>query len=76
MFFERKIKMRPDEARDFVEVASKCDFDIDIFYNHYIIDAKSLLGVMALDFNSVLTIRYNGHNSDFESYLRGFALAC
>ena len=61
MFFERKIKMRPDEAKDFVAAASKCDFDIDIFYNHY---------------NSVLTIRYSGFNEEFENYLKGFALAC
>lgn len=75
MFFEKKIKMRPDEAKDFVNAASKCDFDIDIFYNHYIIDAKSLLGVLALNFNSVLTIRYNGFNEEFEKFLKGFALA-
>lgn len=76
MFFERKIKMRPDEAKDFVEAASKCDFDVDIFYNHYVIDAKSLLGVLALNFNSVLTIRYRGINEEFEKFLKGFALAC
>ena len=76
MFFERKIKMRPDEAKDFVAATSKCDFDIDIFYNHYVIDAKSLLGVLALNFNSVLTIRYSGYNEEFVNYLIGFALAC
>lgn len=76
MFFERKIKLRPDEAKDFVDVASKCDFDIDIFYNHYVIDAKSILGVMALNFDSVLTIRYRGLNEEFEKYVKGFALAC
>lgn len=73
---ERKIKMRPDEAKDFVNVASKCDFDIDIFYNHYIIDAKSMLGVLGLNFDSVLTLRYAGYDSAFENYIRNFALAC
>ena len=55
---ERKIKMTPAEAKDFVNEASKCDFDIDISYNHYIVDAKSILGVMGLDFKSTLTLQY------------------
>ena len=42
---ERKIKMTPSEVEGFVNVASKCDFDIDISYNHYTVDAKSILGV-------------------------------
>ena len=37
--------MTPEEVKDFVNKASQCDFDIDIFYNHFIIDAKSILGV-------------------------------
>lgn len=74
-FIERKIKMRPDEAKDFVDVASKCDFDIDIFYNHYIIDAKSILGVLGLDFNSILTLRYAGHDNNFENFIKSFSLA-
>ncbi|MEE1258200.1 MAG: HPr family phosphocarrier protein [Lachnospiraceae bacterium] len=73
---ERKIKMRPEEVKDFVNEASKCDFDIDIFYNHYIIDAKSILGVMGLDFNSTLTVKYAGYNHDFENCVNRLAIAC
>ncbi|MBD5106261.1 MAG: HPr family phosphocarrier protein, partial [Lachnospiraceae bacterium] len=40
---ERKIMLRMDEVKDFVSAASKCDFDIDIFYNRYSVDAKSIL---------------------------------
>ena len=35
-----------DEVKEFVAAASKCNFDIDIFYNRVIIDAKSLLGIL------------------------------
>lgn len=73
---ERKIKMRPEEVKDFVYEASKCDFDIDIFYNHYTIDAKSILGVMGLDFNSTLTVKYAGYNHDFENCVNKLAVAC
>ena len=33
-----------EDVKEFVNAASKCDFDIDISYNRIIIDAKSLLG--------------------------------
>ncbi len=72
---ERKIKMTPAEVQNFVNEASKCDFDIDISYNHYTVDAKSILGVMGLDFRSILTLQYAGHNDEFESYVNGLAIA-
>lgn len=72
---ERKIKMTPADVADFVNEASKCDFDIDISYNHYVVDAKSILGVMGLDFRSTLTLQYAGHNDEFESYVSGLAIA-
>ena len=41
---ERKIRLTDtEEVKDFVRAAGKCDFDIDIFYNRVIIDAKILL---------------------------------
>lgn len=39
-----KIKLNEaSEVEEFVKAAGKCDFDIDIFYNRVIIDAKSIL---------------------------------
>lgn len=68
--------LRLDEVKDFVDAASKCDFDIDIFYNRYSVDAKSILGVMGLDFRQPLTVRCNGYSKEFDSYLNRFAMAC
>ena len=73
---QRRIKLRPDEVKDFVSLACKCDFDIDIFYNHYIVDAKSILGVYGLDLAKVLTVSYEGYSADFESFLASLAVAC
>lgn len=71
---ERKIKLNPTEANEFVRVASKCDFDVDIAYNRFVIDAKSILGVLALDFNNVLTVKCNGYSAEFDKFLKKFAL--
>ena len=57
------------EARKFVEEATRCDFDIDVFYNRVTIDAKSILGVLSLDLARVLTVQMNGDNAEFEEYL-------
>lgn len=57
------------DAKEFVAAASKCDFDIDIFYNRVVIDAKSILGVLSLDLRRVLTVEYNGENKEFEDFL-------
>lgn len=73
---ERKIRLLPDEVKHFVELARRCDFDIDIAYNHYAVDAKSILGVFALDLRQVLTVSYNGYNEEFEELVRGLAIAC
>ena len=71
----KTIRLTPEDVKHFVDVASKCDFDIDIFYNHFIIDAKSFLGVMRLDFNSTLTVKYAGDNHEFESYVNTLCVA-
>ena len=57
------------DAKDFVAAATKCEFDIDVFYNRVVIDAKSLLGVMSLDLTRVLTVEYSGENKEFEAFL-------
>lgn len=58
-----------EDAKEFVAAASKCDFDIDIFYNRIIIDAKSILGVLSLDLTRVLTVEYSGEDEAFEKLL-------
>ena len=49
---ERRIKLSgTKEVKEFVNTAGLCDFDVDVFYNHFVIDAKSILGVLSLDLN-------------------------
>lgn len=76
IMMQRKIRLRLDEVKDFVAAASKCDFDIDIAYNRFVVDAKSIVGVLGLDLNQILTISYNGYNPEFEKYMARFAIAC
>ena len=71
----RIIHLTPDKVQHFVNVASKCAFDIDISYNRYIVDAKSFLGVYGLDLRRPLKVSYDGYDSDFEELLQRLAAA-
>ena len=63
-----------DDAKMFVAAATQCDFDIDVYYNRVVIDAKSILGVLSLDLRNVLTVQYDGENEAFEPFLEKMAV--
>ncbi|SFP97849.1 PTS HPr component phosphorylation site [Butyrivibrio proteoclasticus] len=71
----KNISLQPSQVKNFVETASKCNFDVDIYYNRYVVDAKSILGVLGLDFTQNLTVEFSGHNAEFEQYLDSLAVA-
>ena len=70
-----KIMLRPDEVKDFVAAASRCEFEIDICYNHYTVDAKSIVGVLGLDLSRILTVTCHGYDEEFDRTLKTFAIA-
>ena len=71
----KTIQLTPDDVQHFVDVTSKCNFDIDISYNRYVVDAKSFLGVYGLDFRSPLTVSYEGYNAELEELLNELSRA-
>ncbi len=73
---QHKIKLTAADVKDFVAAASKSSYDIDIMYNRYYVDAKSIHGVLGLDLTKVLTVKCHGYDPAFESYIARFALAC
>ena len=69
---ERHIRLNATEdVKEFVNEATKCDFDIDISYNRIIIDAKSLLGILSME----LTVRCYGESQRFNEVMAKFAVA-
>ncbi|MDO5423948.1 MAG: HPr family phosphocarrier protein [Eubacteriales bacterium] len=73
---ERKIKLTGmNDVKEFVRAAEQCDFDVDVFYNRVVIDAKSILGVLSLDLSRELTVKYGGQNLVFENILSKYATA-
>lgn len=63
------------DVKEFVQAASKCDFDVDISYNRVIIDAKSILGILSMDLTKVLTVTCHGEDHECNRFLQKFAVA-
>lgn len=74
----RAVMLNVDSARELVRLASRCDFDVDAACSarpSYIVDAKSLLGVLGLDMRAPILISGRGHNEELEQFLRQHAVA-
>ena len=73
---QSKIKLNATkEVQEFVNAATRCDFDVDVYYNRFLIDAKSILGVLSLDLTKVLTVDCHGESKEFNRTLKKFAVA-
>ena len=76
MMTQSKIKLNAtEEVQEFVNAATKCEFDIDIYYNRFLIDAKSILGILSMDLTKVLTVECHGESKEFDRTLKKFAVA-
>ena len=73
---ERQIRLNATEdVKEFVNEATKCDFDIDVSYNRIVIDAKSILGILSMDLTRELTVRCYGESQRFNAVMDKFAIA-
>ena len=66
-----------EEARAFVEAAEHFKCDIDLICGRYIVNAKSMLGVLSLVSGEVMTVCIRSEDPDeisaFDSAMRPFA---
>ncbi len=74
--YAKKIKLDSVEsAKNFVNQVGKFNFDVDIQYNRFAIDAKSLLGVLSLDLTRDLVVKYGEKDLSFENMLDKYAVS-
>lgn len=53
-----------EDLKDFVNDIRDLPWDIDCFRDHYIVDAKSLLGLMSLSLAEPVTVRINTEDEE------------
>lgn len=52
-----KILLRTiNDVKDFVNIASKYDFEIDLSSGRYVVDAKSIMGIFSLDLSKPINV--------------------
>lgn len=68
-----KIKLNTiNDVKEFVRVASECDFDIIVSYHEIDIDGKSLLGMLSIDLEQILNVVSYGYDKDLEELLKKY----
>ncbi|HAP03405.1 MAG TPA: phosphocarrier protein HPr [Lachnospiraceae bacterium] len=65
----------PEEAEEFVKIASGFDYDIDLKTGAAYLDAKSLLGVISCALNKKAEVICPKNANDFKSSVSKFAVA-
>ena len=56
------------DIRDFVSITFKYDFEMDISSDRYVVDAKSLMGIISLDLSKPVTLKV--YSEDCEEFLK------
>ena len=64
-----KINKVPD-IYAFVDAASRCDSDILVKKGKYVVDGKSLMGIMSIDMSTGVTVEY--FDKSFGNFLDNF----
>lgn len=56
-----------EDVRNFVNIVSKYDMDIDLMSGRYVVDAKSIMGIFSLDL--LKPINLTAHSDDTDALM-------
>ena len=73
-----KIKLKSEDLKEFIKITTSFESNIDMIKDRYVIDAKSLLGVLSLDFTQSTMVVIHSVNEDeivrFYDAMKRFAI--
>ena len=59
-----KIKLKYEDLKEFIKTTTSFESNIDMIKDRYVVDAKSLLGVLSLDFTQPTMVVIHSVNED------------
>lgn len=59
-----KIKLKYEDLKEFIKIVTSFESNIDMIKDHYVIDARSIMGIMSLDFTQPVTVVIHSSNED------------
>ena len=73
-----KIKLKYEDLKEFIQTTTSFESNIDMIKDRYVIDAKSLLGILSLDFTQPTMVVIHSVNEDeivrFYDAMKRFAI--
>ena len=73
-----KIKLEYEDLKEFIQITTSFESNIDMIKDRYVIDAKSLLGILRLDFTQPTMVVIHSVNEDeivrFYDTMKRFAI--
>ena len=73
-----KIKLKYEDLKEFIQITTSFESNIDMIKDRYVVDAKSLLGVLSLDFTQPTMVVIHSVNEDeivrFYDTMKRFAI--
>ena len=58
-----------NDVKDFVNIVSKYDFDVDLTSGRYVVDAKSIMGIFSLDLSKPINLNIHAEGSTLDTIL-------
>lgn len=52
------------DVKKFVNIVTKCAYDVDLISDRYVIDAKSIMGIFSLDLSKPIKLVTNGNEGE------------
>ena len=56
-----------NDVKDFVNIVSKYDFDVDLTSGRYVVDAKSIMGIFSLNLSKPIKVEV--HSDDCDEFM-------
>lgn len=64
-----------NDVKDFVNIVSRFDFDVDLTSGRYVVDAKSIMGIFSLDLSKPIKVEvYDDNCDEFLSLVKKFVV--
>ncbi len=62
-----------DDVKNFVNLVSRFDFEVDLISDRYVVDAKSIMGIFSLDLSKPINVKiYSEDCDEFAEALKKF----
>ena len=58
-----------NDVKDFVNIVSRYDFDVDLTSGRYVVDAKSIMGIFSLDLSKPILVEVHSDNAQADEFV-------